>query len=57
LDIASGGLVKVYENKQGKTYPDMPWEPKIAFYAISKFYSERKGSASIRGIAASGAGH
>jgi len=55
LDIASAGLVKVYENKQGKIYPDMPWEPKKAFYAISKFYSERKGSVSARGIA--GAGH
>lgn len=38
LDIASGGVVKVYENQKGKTYPDMPWEPKKAFYAISKFY-------------------
>lgn len=38
LDIASGGVVKVYENENGKTYPDMPWEPKKAFYAISKFY-------------------
>jgi hypothetical protein len=57
LDMASGGLVKVYENKQGKTYPDMPWEPKAAFYAISKFYSERKGSASTDSIAANGAVH
>jgi len=38
LDIASGGLVKVYENRQGKTYQDMPWEPKSAFYALSQFY-------------------
>jgi len=42
LDIASGGIVKVYENKQGKTYPDMQWEPKTAFYAISKFYNEAR---------------
>jgi hypothetical protein len=37
LDIASGGVVKVYENRQGRTYPDMPWEPKTAFYTISAF--------------------
>lgn len=40
LDIASGGIVKVYEDKQGKTYPDMPWEPKKSFYEISKFYNK-----------------
>ena len=42
LDIASGGVVKVYENKQGRTYPDMRWEPKTAFYTISGFYNETK---------------
>jgi hypothetical protein len=42
LDIASGGVVKVYENRQGRTYPDMPWEPKTAFYTISGFYNETK---------------
>jgi hypothetical protein len=42
LDIASEGVVKVYENMQGKVYPDMPWEPKTAFYAVSKFYSEAR---------------
>jgi hypothetical protein len=42
LDIASGGVVKVYENKQGETYPDMMWEPKKAFYAISNFFNRRK---------------
>ena len=58
LDIASGGIVKVYENKQGKTYPDMPWEPKTAFYAISKFYIEtREGYVpNSSSIASSGAG-
>jgi hypothetical protein len=39
LDIASGGVVKVYENRKGKTYPDMPWEPKAAFYALSEYYN------------------
>lgn len=42
LDIASGGIVKVYENAHGEIYSDMPWEPKTAFYAISKFYNETK---------------
>lgn len=40
LDLASGGIVKVYENMHGKTYSDMPWEPKTAFYALSKFYNK-----------------
>lgn len=58
LDIASGGIVKVYENKQGKTYPEMPWEPKKAFYAVSKFYNEtREGYAPESSIASSGFGH
>lgn len=43
LDIASGGIVKVNENNQGVTYPDMPWEPKAAFYELSKFYNKVKG--------------
>jgi len=42
LDIASGGVVKVYENMQGKVYPEMPWEPKTAFYTVSKFYGEAR---------------
>lgn len=37
LDIASYGIVKVYEDKLGKTYPDMPWEPKAAFYALREY--------------------
>jgi hypothetical protein len=42
LDIASGGIVKVYENRFGKTYPDMPWEPKAAFHVLSKFYNDTR---------------
>jgi hypothetical protein len=42
LDLASGGVVKVYEDKQGKTYPDMPWEPKVAFYALGTYYSKNR---------------
>jgi hypothetical protein len=42
LDIASGGVVKVYENRQGKTYPDMFWEPKTAFYALGEYYNKNE---------------
>lgn len=42
LDIASGGLVKVYECGLGKSYPDMPWEPKAAFYALGSYYRHAK---------------
>jgi len=42
LDLASGGIVKVYEDRQGKIYPDMPWEPKAAFYELSKFYKRER---------------
>jgi len=35
LDMASYGLVQVL-NHYGKTYPDMQWEPRKAFWAISK---------------------
>ncbi|WP_433557856.1 hypothetical protein ACQPWY_03435 [Pseudonocardia xinjiangensis] len=38
LDLASYGIVKVFEDRYGDTYPDMPWEPKIAFSAIADFY-------------------
>ena len=38
LDIASYGIVKVYEERLGETYPDMRWEPKAAFAALADFY-------------------
>ncbi|MEV5576446.1 hypothetical protein AB0L06_41000 [Spirillospora sp. NPDC052269] len=38
LDLASYGVVKVYEDRLGATYPDMPWEPKAAFTALAEFY-------------------
>ncbi|GAA1321122.1 hypothetical protein [Pseudonocardia xinjiangensis] len=38
LDLASYGIVKVFEDRYGDTYPDMPWEPKLAFSAIADFY-------------------
>ncbi|GGM58971.1 hypothetical protein ACFFX1_41795 [Dactylosporangium sucinum] len=38
LDLASLGIVKVYEDRTGTTYPDLPWEPKEAFAAIAARY-------------------
>ncbi|MEV7013692.1 hypothetical protein [Streptosporangium sp. NPDC051022] len=40
LDLASYGVVKVYEDRFGTTYPDMPWEPKAAFAALADYYRE-----------------
>ncbi|MGV9773464.1 hypothetical protein [Streptosporangium sp. NPDC003464] len=39
LDLASYGIVKVYEDRLGATYPDMPWEPKAAFTTLAEYYS------------------
>ncbi|AGM08869.1 hypothetical protein [Amycolatopsis keratiniphila] len=38
LDLASLGIVKVLENRDGETYPGMPWEPKAAFAALAEYY-------------------
>ena len=38
LDMASYGIVKVYEDRFGSTYPDMRWEPKAAFIALADYY-------------------
>ena len=38
LDMASWGVVKVLEHGHGDTYPDMPWEPKVAFAALADCY-------------------
>ncbi len=38
LDLASLGIVKVLEDRHGRTYPDMPWEPKAAFAAVAEHY-------------------
>lgn len=40
LDLASYGIVKVYENRYGDTYPNMRWEPKAAFTALANLYGE-----------------
>ncbi|MFF1924031.1 hypothetical protein ACFVW8_26090 [Streptomyces sp. NPDC058221] len=38
LDLASYGVVKVYEDRIGNTYPGLPWEPKAAFAAVADRY-------------------
>jgi hypothetical protein len=38
LDLASIGIVKVLEDRNGETYPDLPWEPKAAFAAVAGCY-------------------
>ncbi|WP_378732024.1 hypothetical protein [Nocardia brasiliensis] len=38
LDLASYGIVKVFEVGHGRTYPDLPWEPKAAFTALAQHY-------------------
>ncbi|GAA5113283.1 hypothetical protein [Pseudonocardia adelaidensis] len=41
LDLASPGIVKVFEDRHGETYPDMHWEPKAAFTALADIYGDR----------------
>ena len=43
LDLASGGIVKVYKDRVGYTYPDMHWEPKAAFRALAEYYNRKQG--------------
>jgi hypothetical protein len=38
LDLASYGIVKVFDDRHGDTYPDTPWEPKAAFTALAEYY-------------------
>lgn len=40
LDLDSFSLVKSYQGgRHGSTYPDMTWEPKEAFKAVSEYYA------------------
>jgi hypothetical protein len=39
LDMANYGLVTSYADKLGTIYPDMPWDPKEAFYAVADYYT------------------
>ncbi|MEU2612205.1 hypothetical protein ABZ570_11565 [Micromonospora sp. NPDC007271] len=41
LDLASYGIVKVFDDRHGDTYPDLPWEPKAAFTTIAEHYGRQ----------------
>lgn len=41
LDMASHGLVKSYANQHGSTYPEMKWEPKESFHAVSDYFAKQ----------------
>ncbi|MFF9342761.1 MULTISPECIES: hypothetical protein [unclassified Streptomyces] len=41
LDLASHGVVKVYEDRGGTRYPGLPWEPKAAFDAVAEYHRAR----------------
>ncbi|MFH8382498.1 hypothetical protein ACH4E7_16345 [Kitasatospora sp. NPDC018058] len=38
LDLASYGVVKVYEDRSGSAHPGLPWEPKAAFASVGEYY-------------------
>jgi len=40
LDLASYGVVTVFEDRFGAVYPDMRWEPKAAFTALAERYRQ-----------------
>ena len=42
LDRASYGLVKVVEGARGIRYPDLPWQPKLAFDALAERYARMR---------------
>jgi hypothetical protein len=39
LDMSALSLVKTYADRHGTTYPDLPWEPKQAFWAVAGAYA------------------
>lgn len=39
LDLASLSIVKVLDGHKGTAFPQMPWEPKVAFTAVAEFYA------------------
>jgi hypothetical protein len=45
LDMASYGVVKVLEDRPGRAYPGMAWEPKAAFAALADHYHGRRDAA------------
>ncbi len=40
FDMASYSLVKSYVDQWGVTYPDMAWEPKESFRAVSRYFGK-----------------
>ena len=40
LDLASMGVVTVFEDRLGTTYPDMAWQPKAAFAVVAERYRD-----------------
>ncbi|SHG25439.1 hypothetical protein [Streptoalloteichus hindustanus] len=40
LDLASYGVVRVFEDRRGVAYPDMAWEPKAAFGVVADYYRD-----------------
>lgn len=38
FDLASLGVVKVLDGREGTAYPGLPWEPKAAFAALAERY-------------------
>ncbi len=38
LDMASYSVVKTLVQQSGHTYPNLPWEPKAAFYQVARCY-------------------
>lgn len=43
LDLASYGLVATLEQGRGSAYPDLAWEPKLAFHAVAGAYARARG--------------
>jgi hypothetical protein len=48
LDMASSGVVKVLEDRPGRTYPGMAWEPKAVFAALAGYYGRNAARSSAR---------
>ncbi|MEU3400457.1 hypothetical protein [Streptomyces filamentosus] len=40
LDLASYGVVKVYEDREGAHRPGLPWDPKAAFGAVAGYHRD-----------------
>jgi hypothetical protein len=45
LDINAFSLAKTCRRGNGTTYPDMTWEPKQSFRAVTDFYTGHSGDA------------